>query len=65
MYEAYVTQETAIRMKEMDESRPDSASNFGAALGMPVVVRDDIPPNIVRIVNNGAIVRDINLDEET
>lgn len=61
MYEAQCTAATAQKVKEMDEKRPEGATAFGAALGMPLTIRDDIPEGIVRIANRGSIVKDIKV----
>jgi hypothetical protein len=61
MYEAQCTAATAQKVVEMDKNRPEGATAFGAALGMPLTIRDDIPEGIVRIANNGSIIKDIQV----
>jgi hypothetical protein len=61
MYEAQCTSATAQKVKERDEKRPEGSTAFGAALGMPLTIRDDIPEGIVRIANNGTIIKDIQV----
>jgi hypothetical protein len=56
-YEVRCTEETAIKMKEKDDSRPSGQSHFQAALGIPVVVDPEVPEGHIEVRCNGVLVK--------
>lgn len=61
-YVVNCTEATAMKMKEKDESRPDTKSTFQAALGIPVVVSEEIPPGHIELRCNGVLVKRFYVD---
>lgn len=57
MYEVHCTEATVLKMKEKDDSRPAGQSSFQAALGMPVIVDEEVPEGHIEVRSNGIIVK--------
>lgn len=56
-YEIRCTEASAMKLKEKDDSRPPGRSSFQAALGMPLVVDENIPENYIEVYDNGVLVK--------
>jgi hypothetical protein len=56
-YEVRCTQETADKIKTRDQSRPEGQSTFQAALGMPVVIDENITPGAIEVYDNHVLVK--------
>ena len=61
-YVVKCTEATAVKMKEKDDSRVDTQSTFQAALGIPVVVDEEVPVGHVEIRCNGVLVKRFYVD---
>lgn len=57
MYELRCTEETALKIKEKDDSRPAGQSTFQATLGIPIVTDENVPVGVIEMRSNGVLVK--------